>query len=156
MVRVMDMLALAPKFILDTGAEVSEENLVNYVAVLKEIARIGGVSVEEQKFGEYITSSLGISKDIVSKADRLINEESMSLGELVSRIKEPEYRVCILRDAYIMAMMDDKIDHVEWLALERLAGTLGLSSHTSRKIMNLVDDIIKLQKEFKKLTRQAE
>ena len=73
----------------------------------------------------------------------------------MARIEEPELRVCILRDAYMMAMMDDKVDHVEWLALERLAGALGLSNHLARKITELVDSIVELQKELGKLAKRA-
>ena len=155
MVRARDLLGLTTKFILDSRAEIPEEKLVNYLATLLEIARIGGVSVEEQIFSEYIVSSLGLSPDVVHKAKRLIDRESLSMGELVARIEEPELRVCILRDAYMMAMMDDKVDHVEWLALERLAGALGLSNHLAKKITKLVDNIVELQNELGKLAKKA-
>ncbi len=155
MVRARDLLGLTTKFILDSRAEIPEEKLVNYLATLLEIARIGGVSVEEQLFSEYIVSSLGLSPDVIRKAERLIDRESLSMGELVARIEEPELRVCILRDAYMMAMMDDKVDHVEWLALERLAGALGLSNHLAKKITELVDNIVELQKELGKLAKRA-
>ena len=155
MVRARDLLGLTTKFILDSRAEIPEEKLVNYLATLLEIARIGGVSVEEQIFSEYIVSSLGLSPDVIHKAERLIDRESLSMGELVARIEEPELRVCILRDAYVMAMMDDKVDHVEWLALERLAGALGLSHHLAKKITELVDNIVELQKELGKLAKKA-
>ena len=155
MVHANDLLSLTTKFILDSGAEITEGKLVNYIATLMEIARMGGVSVEEQKFSEYIVSSLGLSPDVIQKAERLIDEESLSMGELVARIEEPELRVCILRDAYVMAMMDDKVDHVEWLALERLAGALGLSHKLAKKITELVDNIVELQKEFEKLAKKA-
>jgi len=154
-VRVMDLLALEPKFILDSPDELTEEDLVCYIATLKEIARIHGVSIEQTKFSEYIINSLGVSQDIIENADRLITEEAMSMGELVSRIKEPWYRVCLLRDAYIMAMLDDEVDHVEWLALQRLAGTLGLSRRLEKKVMNLVDDMVKIQKDFEKLIEET-
>lgn len=155
MVRAIDLLSLTPKFILDSGAEIPEEKVVNYIATLLEVARMGGITVEEHMFGEYIVSSLGLSQEVIRKAERLIEEESLSMGELTARIEEPELRICILRDAYVMAMMDNKVDHVEWLALERLAGALGLSHKLANKVTKLVDDIVALQKEFEKLAGKA-
>jgi len=155
MVHARDLLSLTTRFILDSGAEIPEEKLVNYLATLLEIARLGGISVEEQMFSEYIVSSLSLSPDVVQKAKRLIGDESLSMGELVARIEEPELRVCILRDAYVMAMMDDKVDHVEWLAIERLAGALGLSYNLAKKVTELVDSIVELQKELEKLAKKA-
>lgn len=154
MVHARDLLSLTTRFILDSGAEIPEEKLVNYLATLLKIARLGGISVEEQMFSEYIVSSLSLSQDVIQKAKRLIDEESLSMGELVARI-ETELRVCILRDAYVMAMMDDKVDHVEWLALERLAGALGLSHNLAKKVTELVDNIVELQKELERLAKKA-
>ena len=155
MVRVADLLALVSKFILKSTVELPEEKLIYYIATLKEIARMGGVSVKEQNFTNYLESSLGLSRELIQKADQLVNEKSLSMGELVAGIKEPEYRVCILRDAYLMARMDDKVDQSEWLALERLAGALGLSESLARKVINLVDDIIELHHEFEKLSQKS-
>jgi len=152
MVRVMDLFAITPNFIIDSPDELTEEELVYYLATLKEIARIGGISSGEKKFGEYFVSALGISMDIVQKSDRLINENSLSMGELVSKIKTPWCRVCLLRDAYIMAMIDDDVDQVEWLALQRLSGTLGLHQSTTKKVIQLVDNIVDIQEDVKNLT----
>ena len=155
MVRVVDLLSLTPKYILDSEVEIPEEKLVNYLATLLEVARMGGVSVEEHKLGEYIVSSLEISPDVVQQAARLIEEEALSIGELVARIEEPVLRVCILRDAYMMAMMDEKVDHMEWMALERLAGALGLSHKLAEKVTQMVDSAVELQKELDKLTKRS-
>ena len=155
MVRALDLLSLTPKFILDSDAEIPEEKFVNYLATLLEVARMGGVSVEENKLGEYIVSSLGISPDVIQRAERLLEEESVSIGELVATMEEPELRVCILRDAYVMAMMDEKVDHMEWMVLERLAGALGLSHKLAEKVTQMIDGIVELQEELDKLTKRS-
>jgi len=155
MVRVVDLLSLTPKYILNSEVEIPEEKLVSYLATLLEVARMGGVSVEEHKLGEYIVSSLEISPDVVQRAARLIEEEALSIGELVARIEEPVLRVCILRDAYVMAMMDEKVDHLEWMALERLAGALGLSHKLAKKITQFVDSMVEVQNELDELTERS-
>ncbi|MBW1696367.1 MAG: TerB family tellurite resistance protein [Deltaproteobacteria bacterium] len=155
MVRSVDLLNLTPKFIMDSDAEIPEEKIVNYLAALLEVARMGGVSVEEHKLSEYLVSALGLSPEVIRRAARLIEEQSLSMGELVARIEEPELRVCILRDAYVMAMMDEKVDHMEWMALERLAGALGLSHKIAEKVTKMVDSLVELHKELDKLVKKS-
>ncbi|OGG04762.1 MAG: hypothetical protein A3F83_03520 [Candidatus Glassbacteria bacterium RIFCSPLOWO2_12_FULL_58_11] len=156
MTRVSDLLILTPNFILEPARELTEEELIDYIAVLHEVARIHGVTMEEKKFETYLISSLGVNTKIVQKALQIAADQSNAFGNLVARIKDPAFRVCLFRDAYLMFRQDKVVDQVEWLALDRLGGALGLPEKLSRKVIQLVDDLIQLQHEFHKLASSAE
>lgn len=156
MTRDSDLLALSSNFILESAHELSEEEVIDYIAVLHEVARIHGVTMEEKKFETYLISALGVNTKIVQKALKIATDQSNAFGNLVARIKNPAYRVCLFRDAYLMFRQDKVVDQVEWLALDRLSGALGLPEKLSRKVLKLVDDLINLQHEFQKLLTSAE
>ena len=145
----IDFVAMMPKYILDSIGEVSEKEIVHYIAVLEEIARLGGISVVEENFEQRVAVSLGCTAELVAKARKLVRDDSPSMGELEVGEKNLGLKVCLLRDAYILAMIDDKVDRTEWLALERLVGALGISEHLAKQVMTVVDAQVKLQKQFK-------
>jgi len=156
MTRDTDLLALSSNFILESSQELTEVEVVDYIAVLHEVARIHGISVEEKKFETHLISALGVNTKIVQKALKIAADQSNVFGNLVGRIKNPAYRVCLFRDAYLMFRQDKVVDQVEWLALDRLSGALGLPEKLARKVIQLVDDHVNLQQEFQKLVKSAE
>lgn len=156
MTRDSDLLALTSNLFLESSQELNEEEVVDYIAILHEVARIHGVTLEEKKFETYLISALGVNTKIVQKALKIAADQSNSFGNLVARIKNPAYRVCLFRDAYLMFRQDKVVDQVEWLALDRLSGALGLPEKLSRKVIQVVDDHINLQREFQKLLNSAQ
>jgi len=153
MTKIHDLLSLVPKFIFHSEKQIGEEKLVRYLAALMEAARMSGVSPEEQYLLTYLEDSLGLSTGVVGKARKLTESQAMTFGELLAGIEEPELRICILRDAYVMARMDKKIDNIEMLSLERLGGALGLSEGTVEKVVELVDTLFAVKQEIDKLGR---
>lgn len=153
MVRALDLLSLTPKMLLDYDAEIPEEKLIYYIAALREVARIGGVSSKEDRFIKNLITSLGLPADVPDKARNLTEKKSLSIGELTAKMEDPLLRVCLLRDAYIMVVLDEDVDEVEWLALERLAGALGLSHSVVKKVTRLVDDILEIKDELEELSK---
>ncbi|MBN2289483.1 MAG: hypothetical protein JXQ83_09140 [Candidatus Glassbacteria bacterium] len=152
MVRVQDLFNLTPSMLMDFKAEIPEEKMVYYIAALREVARIGGVSSTEDRFIKNLITYLDLPADVPDKARNLTENQSLSLGELTAKMEEPLLRVCLLRDAYVMVMLDENVDEVEWLTLERLAGALGLSHSVVKKVTRLVDDIVEIKAELEELS----
>ena len=153
--KEIDLLEFATGSILGGPEDLAGEKAINYVAVLLEIGRIGGVSVEERKFEYFVESNLGIEAKEIEQGRQKARDHEGALGELVGGIQDQEYRVYLFRDAYLMTLVHNGLSTVEWSALERLSGALGLSTGLAKKIVRMVDDLVQLHKDFLDVLEEA-
>ncbi|MBW7997926.1 MAG: hypothetical protein FVQ81_15420 [Candidatus Glassbacteria bacterium] len=150
----IDLFKFATGSILGAPGELAGEDAVNYVAVLLEISRVGGVSVEERKFQFFVERNLGIEAEEIEQGRAKAKEHEGALADLVSGINDPEIRVHLFRDAYLMTLVGG-LDNVELQVMDRLAGALGLSRSLANKIFKMVDDLVQLHKDFLDVLEQA-
>lgn len=151
----LDIFELSTCAILAPPDELSGQDAVNYVALLLEISRVGGASVAERKFQYFVERNLGIKPEEIERGREKAKTSQGALGELVSGITDPEVRVYLFRDAYLMTLVHEDSDSVEWQILERLSGALGLSTSLAKKIVRMVDDMVKLHEDFLAVLEEA-
>ena len=151
----IDLIKFATGSILGGPEDLTGEKAVNYVAVLLEIGRIGGASVEERKFEYFVERNLGIKPQEVEQGRQKARDNEGALGELVAWIDDPAYRVYLFRDSYLMAVVHNGLNNIEWHALERLSGALGLSTSLTDKIVKMVDDLVQLHEDFLDVLEEA-
>jgi hypothetical protein len=153
--RELDLYGLSTCAILGPPQELTGEDAVNYVAALLEISRVGSMSVEKQQFQYYVESNLGIEPLEIELGREKAATHRGALSELVSGIENPEVCAYLFRDAYLMTLMHKGGDCVEWMILERLSGALGLSASLAKKIVKMVDDLVKLHRDFLDVLEEA-
>ncbi len=151
----LDLFELSTRAILGPPNNLSGEDAVNYVALLLEIAQVGGTSVAERKFQFFVERNLGIKPEEIERGREKAQAHQGALSELVSGITDPEVCVFLFRDAYMMTLVHNDSDSVEWRILERLSGALGLSTSLAKKIVKMVDDIVKLHRDFLDVLEEA-
>ncbi len=151
----LDFFEFSTRAIFGPPSDLSGEDAANYVAVLLEISRVGGASVDERKFQYSIEHNLGIEPEEIERGREKAQTHQGELGELVSGITNPEVCVYLMRDAYLMTLVHNGSDSVEWQILERLSGALGLSTSLTKKIVKMVDDSLKLHRDFLAVLEEA-
>lgn len=112
--------------------------------------------MEEREFLSTVTANLGISGEDAGKGAQKAKENEGAIGELVSGIEDREYCVALFRDAYLMSLLNDGTDNVEWQVLERLSGALGLSTSLANKIVAMVDGLFNLREAYLEVLEEAE
>ena len=154
-IKELDLYGLSTCAILGPPGQLVGEDAINYVAVLLEIARVGGMSVEEHQFQYFVEYNLGIQPYEVDAGQMKAASHQGALSELVGGIENPETRAYLFRDAYLMILAHEGGDNVEWQILERLSGALGLSTSLAKKIVKMVDDLLQLHKDFRLVLEEA-
>ncbi len=153
--KELDLYGLSTCAILNLPEKLSGQDAVNYVAALQEIVRVGEASIEEHQFRYFVEYNLGIEPLEVELGREKAAAHQGALSELVSGIDDPEVRAYLFRDAYLMTLVHEGGDSVEWRILERLSGALGLSTSLAKKIVRMVDDLVKLHKDFVEVLEEA-
>lgn len=148
-------VVLARDYCLEDASGIAEADVVSYLATLRRVAALGGISPSERKLHALLVSYLGISPRLVGKAARLASSRAISTQALLSKIKDVGFRICLLRDAYRMALADGKVDDVEASALREIGRAVDLPAGLVNQIKQCVDQELAIQSRFAELVRRA-
>jgi len=147
----INQVVLSRDYFFESSEGIEENAIISYLAVLKRIAQIGGVTQEEEDFESTIISYLGLDASVATKAISMARETP--LETLVENIEDKALRVCLFRDTYKMALADQEISKDEMQSLDQVAEYLSLSQEQTAKIIEFVDSELKLLKDFSTLVK---
>jgi hypothetical protein len=133
----------------------SSEEITTYLAVLTRLAALDGFHDLEKTFINRAATQLGIHPDAAHRAHQVVADPKIPTGALVERIRDPGLRLCLLRDAYLLAAADDVYSEAELRELSVIAAALGIAQDSASAVRHLVMREARLQLEFARLVREV-
>jgi hypothetical protein len=155
MPTIVHEAVLMRDYLVDQTPALTGDEVWSYIAVLTRLAALDGVTVDEARFVDRVGASLGLSPDAARNAHRIVADPSIPTEKLVERIRDRGMRLCLLRDAYLLATTDDRVTDSELRELTSIAGALGIAHQTAAEVRSVALEETRLQREFARLVREA-
>ncbi|MGA8890828.1 MAG: hypothetical protein WB493_04615 [Anaeromyxobacteraceae bacterium] len=146
---------LTRDFTPEGTAALTGEDVASYLAVLVRLAALDGIQGGESEFVYRAAACLGVQAALADIAGQFVADPGLTSEALISRIRDPGLRLCLLRDAYRLAAIDGRISEEEVGELTRIAGALGIEPGTSIDVRAIALEEIRLHREFAVLVRAA-
>ena len=146
---------LTRDFTPEGTAALTGEDVASYLAVLVRLAALDGIQGGESEFVYRAAACLGVQAALADIAGQFVADPGLSSEALISRIRDPGLRLCLLRDAYRLAAIDGRFSEEEVGELTRIAGALGIDPGMSIDVRAIALEEIRLHREFAVLVRTA-
>ncbi len=122
-----DRYEVGAEYRVAESGEVGPRDREDYLAALVRLAAIDGVTEPEELVIAEAAAGLGLDRAAVEDARRRAADRTVQTESLVSGVRDPGLRVCLLRDAYRLAAADGQVTLAEMGELARLASVLGVA-----------------------------
>jgi uncharacterized tellurite resistance protein B-like protein len=127
----------------------------SYLAVLIRLAMLGGLERSEEEYLQRAASALGLDAEVALRTRRLVGDEAVSTTALVGRIQDPGLRICLLRDAYRLALADGTVAYDERQELAIIAETLGIDRSSASAVKAIALQEARTNREFSQLVQRS-